>query len=136
MTDFTDDQLNELKNVPLPEGLDGRIISAVRREVQRQRRMIYFLDAVLISTVAASFLAVRLFLSDLSASPVRELLGLAWTDGRAVLNYFSDWMLAVVESTPIGSLTLTLGAIGISIFLLDKIIRLSRVQLKQTRKAV
>lgn len=131
-----DKRMEELKNVVAPAGMDERIIGAVRREVQRRRAIFYLLEAGLVSAVAASFLSVRLFLADLSVSPLGELLKLAWTDGRELLAFFSDWLMAVVESTPFGSLSLALGTVFLSAFLLHRLARLSGFKVRQIRKAV
>ena len=131
-----DNRLEELKNVTAPVGMDERIITAVRREVRRQRIIFYLLEAGLASAIAASFLSVRLFLADLSVSPLGQLLKLAWTDGRELLDFFSDWLLAVIESTPFGSLSLALGMVFLSAFLLDRVARLSGFKLRQIKKVV
>ena len=131
-----DKSLEELKNVATPLGMDERIIVAVRREVRRRQISLYLLEAGLASAVAASFLSVRLFLADLSISPLGQLLKLAWTDGRELLGFFSDWLLAVMESTPFGSLSLALGTVFLSAFLLDKLARLSGFKIRQIKKAM
>ena len=131
-----DKRLEELKNVATPVGLDERIIGAVRREARRRRVIFSLLEAGLASAVAASFFSVRLFLADLSVSPLGQLLKLAWTDSRELLGFFSDWLLAVMESTPFGSLSLALGMVFLSAFLLDRLARLSGFKVRQTKKAV
>ncbi len=131
-----DKRLEELKNVATPVGLDERIIGAVRREARRRRVIFSLLEAGLAAAVAASFLSVRLFLADLSASPLGQLLKLAWTDSRELLGFFSDWLLAVMESTPFGSLSLALGMVFLSAFLLDRLARFSGFKIRQTKKAV
>jgi len=131
-----DKRLEELKNLAAPMGMDERIIAAVCLEARRQRIIFYLLEAGLASAAMASFLSVRLFLSDLSVSPLGQLLKLAWTDGRELLGFFGDWLLAVMESTPFGSLSLALGTVFLSAFLLDRLAKLSGFKIRQIKKAV
>ncbi|HEB12794.1 MAG TPA: hypothetical protein ENI11_03855 [Actinobacteria bacterium] len=73
---------------------------------------------------------------DLDGSPLAQLLRLAWTDTQSVLSYFSDWVLAVMESTPVGSLAVALGAVFISTLLINRISSVPRVAFRQIKKAV
>ncbi len=136
MTDHFDEQIEELKQAPPRLGMNERIMLAVRREARRQQVVFYLLEAGLASAVAASFLSVRLLLGDLSVSHLGQLLGLVLTDGREILSFFSDWFLAVMEATPVGSLSLALGTVFISIFLLDKLVRAADFRIRMTKRAV
>ncbi len=135
VSDF-DDRLEALKTVTAPAGMDDRIIAAVRRQARRQRAIFYSLEAGLALAIVASLLSVRLFLADLSVSPLGQLLKLAWTDGRELLGFFGDWALAVMESTPFGSLSLALGTVFLAALLLDRLARLSGFKIRQVKKAV
>ena len=136
MTDQLDDQLRNMRQRSVPEGLQGQIMLAVRGEARRQRIVFYLLYSGLISMALVSFLSIRLFLLDLDGSPLAQLLRLAWTDTQSVLSYFSDWVLAVMESTPVGSLAVALGAVFISTLLINRISSVPRVAFRQIKKAV
>ena len=136
MTDKLDDQLKCIAEASVPQGLNVRIMFAVRREARRQSMVIYLLYSGLFSMAFVLFLSIRLFIEDLAGSPMVQLLRLAWTDTQSVFSYFSDWVLAVVESTPVGSLALALGAVFVSILLINRIISVPRVTFRQIKKAV
>ncbi len=136
MTEQLDDQLKQMRQMSAPQGLQEQIMAAVRFEARRQRIVFYLLYSGLTSMALVSFLSIRLFVLDLAGSPLTQLLRLAWTDTQSVLSYFSDWILAVMESTPVGSLALALGAVFISTLLINRITSVPRVAFRQTRKAV
>ena len=136
MTEQLDDRLKQMRQMSAPQGLQEQIMAAVRFEARRQRIVFYLLYSGLTSMALVSFLSIRLFVLDLAGSPLTQLLRLAWTDTQSVLSYFSDWILAVMESTPVGSLALALGAVFISTLLINRITSVPRVAFRQTRKAV
>lgn len=125
MDDRIEEILSQLKNISLPANLNSRILASVRRERRKRLAMARFLYAALLATLSALGVSVRLLVSELSDSPLIALIQLALSDSREVLGAFGFWVLAIVESLPIGSLTAALGGMYLAAVLLARIIALS-----------
>ncbi|MDP1809499.1 MAG: hypothetical protein Q8L35_08190 [Actinomycetota bacterium] len=121
MNNQFDEMLRQLKNVSPPEGLNDRVIGAVRR-VRRRRTIftgtLYMALALMAPALMAS---LRLLITDVSTSSLAPLLDLALTDWRQVQSSLGAWLLAVFEAVPVGSLALTLGAFFLALVLIDRI---------------
>ena len=134
MEDRVDGILKQLKHVSPPDDLNAGILSAVRRDRQRGRAIIGLLYAALLATFPPAYLSIKLFASDLAASPVAQLLNLALTDSREVVSSLGIWILALVEALPIGTLALALGSIFILAVLVNRIAVLSGARHQRIRE--
>jgi len=128
MNDKFDDLIDKLQNVTPPDDLSDRVLSAVRRDHRHARTLAGLLYAALSLTAPALLLSIRLLVSDVSASPLADLLDLAITDWRHVQVSLGSWFLAVFEALPILSLALTLGALLILMVVIDRIIAKNSVK--------
>lgn len=111
MDDRIDEIFAELRDAYPPDDLNSGIMASVGRARLRRRALGAFLYAALGATAPAIFLSLKLFISDLSESPLTQLLNLVLTDSGEVARSLGDWAMAVLESLPIGSLALSLGAL-------------------------
>lgn len=134
--DRFDEILSELKIVTPPDGLDERVIGAVRQVRRRRKFMVATLWAAMLLTAPVLVASFRLLVSDISASSLTPLLNLGITDWQSVRSSLDAWIMAVFEALPVGSLALTLGASFLLILLINKIMSNSCIRNKNMKEAI
>ena len=134
MDDRLDDLFQQLKNVSPPEGLEDKIFTAVEGAARRQRLVTVIAYGGLVVALAGVLASGRLLVEYLRASPVPDLIRLAASDSRQVLENFSSWFLAVIEGLPMGALVLVMGAIFVAAALMKWIAERGRQEMLAARR--
>ena len=100
-----------LDPVEVPEGLSASVITKIRKEQQRVARLRLALSAPLafISGVAVVF-TFQYLMQELARSGLGDYFSILFSDGGAVLTYWKEFTLSLVEQIPILSMILFLGA--------------------------
>lgn len=104
-----------------PDGIEGRVMSAVERRIRARRMRAYLLYPLFMMALASAGFSVRLFISDVTSTQLGQLIGLALSDTGEVMGAFGDWLMALVESLPSMSLILVLATILIAARIFVKI---------------
>ncbi len=100
-----------LDPVDVPEGLSSSIIAKIRKEQQRNARLQLAISAPLafISGVAVVF-TFQYLAQELSRSGLGDYFSVLFSDGGAVLTYWREFALSLLEQIPILSMILFLSA--------------------------
>ena len=95
----------------VPEGLSSSIIAKIRKEQQRNARLQLAISAPLafISGVAVVF-TFQYLTQELSRSGLGDYFSVLFSDGGAVLTYWREFALSLLEQIPILSMILFLSA--------------------------
>lgn len=118
-----DKLLCELQNVPVPPQLETKLLTAFKRQ---QRWLKFKQTTVALATLITFYLTVfsfTLFTADWQQTASSQILKLAFTDPVQVKNSLSNWLLAVLESVPLTSLTFFMGTVFFFLMLLSNLLK-------------
>ena len=110
-------RINTMQQMP-PADLYGRIINRINHEEKLmilKRRLILRSSGLLLSIFAFIPLVIKL-LADITKSGLMQFLSLLFSDFGIVMSDLGDYALSLLESTPVLSLSLALGALLALVF--------------------
>jgi len=113
----------QLKNVPVPPNLNKQIILRLQEQQKRQRFLQALLYLAAALTLFLTLLTFNLLKTDWQTTAGWQMLKLSISDPQLVLQSFKNWVLAVAETVPIGSLTAFFGAFFLLLATLNKLIK-------------
>jgi len=101
MRDY-DELFRTLPADELPSGfIPATLTRIAHARLARARRMLVLHSTLFVASFVALIPATQYFLSELSRSDIFQYLSLLFSDGGAVMTYWQDFSLLVLESLPV-----------------------------------
>ncbi len=88
-----------------PQRLYGAVLSRLEREKNRARTLKLWMSGTATAiSLAALVPATGLLVRGFGESGFASYLSLLWSDGEAVMNFWAEYLLSLVDSLPLGGL--------------------------------
>ena len=116
--------LFQIDRINAPEGLLGRVVTAVYQKQQQSRlwRVRIFAGSAALCVVALIPVISNL-ITAFKTSNFGVYSSLIFTDGSAVASFWKEIVASLVESLPVISIALALALVGVLLWSLQKMVR-------------
>lgn len=109
---------SEIREIPVPVGLLGRVVTRVNEErrysVFRKRFFVY--SAISLMSMAVFVYSVSWLSLSVAESGFGEILGLLGTDFGIVISSWQSYSLSLLETAPVASLTFLLSSFALLMY--------------------